>query len=243
MPTAALLFFSQLRARDGWREAMSGAVAGTVAMVPEGLVLLTSLAFAVAVVRLAQRKVLVQELPAVEGLARIDVLCIDKTGTLTEGKLAVASIEPIDGRRRVRLEGVLAALAAADPSPNATTNAIAERFPTPPDWKPTDGGPFSSARKWSATAFDGQGAWFLGAPDVMLSAIDAGGASRRRSVGDRVRELTDEGSRVLLVARPPALTGERLPDDLGPSASSCSATDRGPTPPRRCATSASRTSR
>ena len=216
VPTAALLFFSQVRARDGWREAMSGAVAGTVAMVPEGLVLLTSLAFAVAVVRLAQRKVLVQELPAVEGLARIDILCIDKTGTLTEGKLAVASIEPIAGDA-APLEGVLAALAAADPSPNATTNAIAERYPTPPDWKPTAGEPFSSARKWSATAFDGQGAWFLGAPDVMLSVIDArSGGVGDRSVGDRVRELTDGGSRVLLVAAAAGLTGERRPDDLRP---------------------------
>ena len=75
---------------------MSGAVAGTVAMVPEGLVLLTSLAFSVAVVRLARRRVLVQELPAVEGLARVDVLCIDKTGTLTEGRLALDRIERLD---------------------------------------------------------------------------------------------------------------------------------------------------
>ncbi|MET0799739.1 MAG: HAD-IC family P-type ATPase [Actinomycetota bacterium] len=216
VPTAALLFFSQLRARDGWREAMSGAVAGTVAMVPEGLVLLTSLAFAVAVVRLAQRKVLVQELAAVEGLARVDILCIDKTGTLTEGKLAVGSIEPIEGDA-ASLEGTLAALASSDPSPNATTKAIAERYPDPPDWKPTDGEPFSSARKWSATAFDGEGAWFLGAPDVMLSAIDAGGrGAGGASVGDRVRELTDDGSRVLLVAKAARLADERLPDDLRP---------------------------
>ena len=155
VPTAALLFFSQIRARDDWREAMSGAVAGTVAMVPEGLVLLTSLAFAVAVVRLAQRKVLVQELPAVEGLARIDVLCIDKTGTLTEGKLAVQEVEPLDGDE-TGIETVLSALAAADPSPNATTNAIAERFTEPSGWRATVGVPFSSSRKWSASAFEGR---------------------------------------------------------------------------------------
>ena len=97
MPTAALLFVSQLRHHDSWRIAVRGAVAGTVAMVPEGLVLLMSLAFAVAVLRLAKRSVLVQELPAVEGLARVDVLCIDKTGTLTEGKLSVVAVEPLDG--------------------------------------------------------------------------------------------------------------------------------------------------
>ena len=88
VPTAALLFVSQYRVAHALRPALSGAVAGTVAMVPEGLVLLTSIAFSVAVVRLARRRVLVQELPAVEGLARVDVLCIDKTGTLTEGRLA-----------------------------------------------------------------------------------------------------------------------------------------------------------
>ncbi|MEA2551300.1 MAG: cation-transporting P-type ATPase, partial [Actinomycetota bacterium] len=87
VPTAALLFASQLRHHADWRAAVTGAVAGTVAMVPEGLVLLTSVAFAMSVLRLSRARVLVQELPAVEGLARVDVLCIDKTGTLTEGRL------------------------------------------------------------------------------------------------------------------------------------------------------------
>ncbi|HET9311022.1 MAG TPA: HAD-IC family P-type ATPase [Actinomycetota bacterium] len=211
VPTAVLLFVSQIRAVPGdWREAMSGAVAGTVAMVPEGLVLLTSLAFAVAVVRLAQRKVLVQELPAVEGLARVDVLCIDKTGTLTEGKLAVEEVRSLDGDGQ-RLETVLGALAAADPSPNATTTAIADRFTDASGWHAADGVPFSSARKWSGTAFDGQGAWFLGAPDVMLAVTDDAG-----SVGDRVHELAEQGHRVLLVARAHELTGEHLPADLEP---------------------------
>ena len=219
VPTAALLFFSQMRARDDWREAASGAVAGTVAMVPEGLVLLTSLAFAVAVVRLAKQRVLVQELPAVEGLARVDMLCIDKTGTLTEGKLAVQRVEPIDGDERA-LGQVLAALAAADPSPNATTNAIAERFYAPPDWQVSGGVPFSSARKWSASAFDARGAWFLGAPDVMLPSID--GDERvsdddEPSLRDRVRELADEGHRVLLVAKASALADDQLPADLEPA--------------------------
>ena len=127
VPTAAAAVRSQYRVHDSWREAVSGAVAGTVAMVPEGLVLLTSLAFAVAVVRLARQRVLVQELPAVEGLARVDVLCIDKTGTLTEGRLG-------DRARRPRLDETdpapaLAALAAADPAPNATMRALAEAYP------------------------------------------------------------------------------------------------------------------
>ena len=212
VPTAALLFFSQLRARDDWRDAMSGAVAGTVAMVPEGLVLLTSLAFAVAVVRLAQRKVLVQELPAVEGLARIDTLCIDKTGTLTEGSLALQRIEPlIGGDDDAVVEAALGALAAAEPSPNATTKAIAERYSDTSGWHAIDGVPFSSERKWSASEFEQRGVWFIGAPDVMLATLDDA-----ESVRERVRVLAEQGARVLLVARAQALTDERLPPDLEP---------------------------
>ena len=211
VPTAALLFFSQLRARDSWRAAASGAVAGTVAMVPEGLVLLTSLAFAVAVVRLARRNVLVQQLPAVEGLARVDMLCIDKTGTLTEGTLSVQRIEPIDDDE-LAFGQVLAALAAADPSPNATTNAIAARFSDAPGWHAADSVPFSSSRKWSASAFDGHGAWFLGAPDVMLAVVNDA-----ESLREHVREIADQGHRVLLVAKASALTEEQLPADLEPA--------------------------
>ena len=218
VPTAGLLFFSQLRARDDWREAASGAVAGTVAMVPEGLVLLTSLAFAVAVRRLARLRVLVQELPAVEGLARVDMLCIDKTGTLTEGKLSVQQIEPLDGDEHA-LGQVLAALAAADPAPNATAIAIAERFHAAPDWQVASGVAFSSTRKWGASSFEGQGAWFLGAPDVMFSSTGGvqAAADGERSLRDRVRELADQGHRVLLVARASSLDDDRLPADLEPA--------------------------
>ncbi|HEU4355756.1 MAG TPA: HAD-IC family P-type ATPase, partial [Actinomycetota bacterium] len=93
VPTGVLLLISQLRSNVSVRDAISGSVAGTVAMVPEGLVLLTSIAFAVGVVRLARQRVLVQELPAVEVLARVDVVCVDKTGTLTEGRLTVEAVE------------------------------------------------------------------------------------------------------------------------------------------------------
>src|SRR3954447_4740984 len=145
VPTAALLFVSQYRTLGAWRPALSGAVAGTVAMVPEGLVLLTSIAFSVAVVRLARRRGLVQELPAVEGLARVDVLCIDKTGTLTEGKLTLDRVERFDDD--LDPGPVLAALAAADPAPNATLRAIGDGFGAADVWTVEDAVPFSSARK------------------------------------------------------------------------------------------------
>ena len=188
VPTAALLFFSQLRHHANWRLAVSGAVAGTVAMVPEGLVLLMSIAFAVAVTRLAKRNVLVQELPAVEGLARVDVLCIDKTGTLTAGKLAVVAVEPLDGDDR--FEPALAAIAAADEHPNATMAAIAERYPTAPSgWSETASVPFSSARKWSAVSFADQGSWFVGGADVLID-----GNGRGEHAASQTRRRRGRGS-------------------------------------------------
>lgn len=210
VPTATLLFISQIRHHDSWRQAVSGAVAGTVAMVPEGLVLLMNIAFAVAVVRLAKRNVLVQELQAVEGLARVDVLCIDKTGTLTEGKLSVLAVEPLDVEAPVA--EALAAIAADDPHPNATMSAIRQRFPAAPaGWSPTGSVPFSSARKWSATSFDGHGSWYVGGADVLLRGDDVGQAL--------VQDATTTGARVLVLAHASGIDLEaELPADLRPAA-------------------------
>ncbi|MEO8422576.1 MAG: cation-translocating P-type ATPase [Actinomycetota bacterium] len=210
VPTAALLFVSQLRHHDSWRKAVSGAVAGTVAMVPEGLVLLMSVAFAVAVLRLARRNVLVQELPAVEGLARVDVLCIDKTGTLTAGKLAVISVESLD--RDVQVEEALAAIAAADEHPNATMAAIHERYPTvSSSWSQTASVPFSSARKWSAVAFGDKGSWLVGGADVLIGPEDA--------ASGRAADAAAEGARVLVVARADGMPQDgRLPQSIRPAA-------------------------
>jgi cation-transporting ATPase E len=211
VPTAILLFASQLfRAHESVRGALAAAVAGTVAMVPEGLVLLTSVAFAVGVVRLARHRVLVQELSAVEGLARVDVLCIDKTGTLTEGRLAVEEIEALDAG--APHDAALAGIAAADPNPNATMTAIAERFRRPDeDWRAGETVPFSSVRKWSAAAFDSHGTWVLGAPDVILAADDP---LRARAEGEAAL-----GRRVLLLERTDTpITNETLPTSLEPIA-------------------------
>jgi cation-transporting ATPase E len=210
VPTAVLLVISQLRSNASVRDALRGSVAGTVAMVPEGLVLLTSIAFAVGVVRLARRRVLVQELPAVEVLARVDVVCVDKTGTLTEGHLALDLVEVlVEGAAQ---DEALAALAASDPHPNATLLAIREAFPDVPEgWHADATVPFSSARKWSAAAFDGHGTWVLGAPDVMLDGATP--------VGLRTQELAEAGRRVVLVSRTDGgLDGEALPPGLEPVA-------------------------
>jgi cation-transporting P-type ATPase E len=195
IPTAALLLVSQLRSNASVRDALRVSVGGTVAMVPEGLVLLTSVAFAVGVVRLAQRRVLVQELPAVEVLARVDVLCIDKTGTLTEGRLVVDEVELLaeDGSHRE----ALAALAAAEPHPNATLLAIRETFPGPSEgWLAASTVPFSSARKWSGAGFGTRGTWVLGAPDVLLGSRPGDDANLTKA-----RMHAEAGRRVVLLGR------------------------------------------
>ncbi|MDH4171655.1 MAG: HAD-IC family P-type ATPase, partial [Acidimicrobiia bacterium] len=154
IPIGLLLASSQfLRRHEGWRPSIISTVAGLVGMVPEGLVLLTSMAFAVGVVRLARQRCLVQELPAIEVLARVDILCADKTGTLTEGLLAVSEVETLEGADPATVDAALAALAHLDPDPNATSRALAQRLTEPGDWSLTGRVPFSSARKWSGMTF------------------------------------------------------------------------------------------
>src|SRR6185369_16901536 len=133
VPAAILLIISQHHSQKDWREAAISAIGGIVAMVPEGLVLLTSVAFAVGVVRLSKRRTLVQELPAIEVLARVDVVCLDKTGTITEGSMDVADVLEV-GDGFPDLDTVLAAVAGADPDPNATQRALLEKYPEMPDW-------------------------------------------------------------------------------------------------------------
>ncbi len=167
VPAGALTIYNQLAGDDALPDALRGMVAALVPMVPEGLILLTSIAFAVGVVRLGKRQCLVQELPAIEGLARVDTVCADKTGTLTENGMRLAEVRSLcteDGK----VHSALAALGAVDPRPNASLQAIIEASSDHPQWITTAIAPFSSARKWSGASFDGHGNWVLGAPDVLL---------------------------------------------------------------------------
>ena len=203
VPVAALLVGSQLAVHDdNLAEAFRGSVAGVGSMIPEGLVLLTSVAFAVGAIRLGRHNVLVQELAALEGLARVDVLCIDKTGTITEAELEVGEVEALgDGP----VPEALAALAAASGG-NATLRALGAAYTEPPSWPVEQAVAFSSARKWSASDFGPHGAWVLGAPDVVLADAPDD------DVRDRVDAIAASGRRVLLLARAPdGLDGERLP--------------------------------
>ncbi|CAM3022211.1 HAD-IC family P-type ATPase [Skermania piniformis] len=185
-PAGALIIYNQLFASgQSWRPAVNGMVAALVPMVPEGLVLMTSIAFAVGVVRLGKRQCLVQELPSIEGLARVDVVCADKTGTLTENGMRVAEVESLGAADP---SAVLAALAADDPRPNASVAAIGEAYPSKPGWACTATAPFTSVKKWSGQSYGEHGNWVLGAPDVLLEpgSETAVRAEQRGATGLRV---------------------------------------------------------
>jgi cation-transporting P-type ATPase E len=207
VPVAILLTVSQLAYAGGaFPDAVAGAVAGIVTMIPEGLVLLTSVAFAVGVIRLGRRRCLVQELPAIEVLARVDVLCLDKTGTLTEPGMELDQvIELLPG---VPAREVLTSLAGAQERPNATLQAIASGLAGPPaegapvpaaaqrreaPWRPVHLVPFSSARKWSGAVFadagPASGGWVLGAPDVLLPPSDPAREQAGAKAADGLRVL------------------------------------------------------
>ena len=212
LPVVALTFYSQNRIAGGsggdWREALVLSVASVIGMIPQGLVLLTSMNFAIGSATLARRGVLVQELPAVEVLARVDCLCLDKTGTLTTGGIRVREVDVVAGDA----DTVMSALAsAASDRTNATAEAIwahvgegarsgaSERI----EWSV----PFSSARKWSAWGTGGE-SWILGAPEFVIDEAVATNAV----LLERVRAIAAQGSRVVaLVRADEAVVDDELP--------------------------------
>lgn len=221
IPAALLLGFSQFSAVGGlshaidtgeWRHAVAGVVAGLVAIIPQGLVLITSIAFGLAAITLARRKCLVQELPAVEVLARVDVVCLDKTGTLTEGTIVFDATRIVSGDAG-DVESVLG-LMGADPAANATAAALAEHFSPPVSWEISERVAFSSARKWSAIETAQHGSWYFGAPEMVLAGLDASHPARTEA-----SELAATGQRVLVLASSAGpLTGEQIQETVEPRA-------------------------
>ena len=205
-----LQLWSQWRAigDQGWQQVVIRSTGGLVGLVPEGLVLLTSVAFLLAAVQLTRQQVLVQELPAVEGLARVNIVCLDKTGTLTVGDIAYEDCEPCADLSAEETREALGAL-ADDPNANGTLKALAAALPPSAGWTRQVTIAFNSARKWSAASFTDRGSLIFGAPDVLLAADDP--------LRDRVSELAATGRRVLLLARSDApLEGQQLPSGVSP---------------------------
>ena len=209
VPLCILLILSQIHTVGGWgtalstgewRQAVVSAVAGVVGMIPEGLVLLTSLNFAVAAMRLARHNTLVQELESVETLARVDALNLDKTGTITDGGIAFNRLVMLGSANATAEQAATQALydCCNEEQPNGTGQAVLAGL------KAQGYGagavesrvPFSSARKWSAVRKSGE-TWYMGAPEVIISALEGDYSS----VLQQVNEYANDGNRVLLVAR------------------------------------------
>ena len=216
VPLCILLILSQIHTVGGWgtalstgewRQAVVSAVAGVVGMIPEGLVLLTSLNFAVAAMRLARHNTLVQELESVETLARVDALNLDKTGTITDGGIAFNRLVMLGSANATAEQAATQSLydCCNEEQPNGTGQAVLAGL------KAQGYGagavesrvPFSSARKWSAVRKSGE-TWYMGAPEVIISALEGDYSS----VLQRVNEYANDGNRVLLVARSTAPLSE-----------------------------------
>ena len=220
VPSCVLLVWSQMHKVGGfveawqtgaWRGAVVSAVAGVVGMIPEGLVLLTSLNFAVAAMRLARKQTLVQELESVETLARVDCLNLDKTGTITDGGIAFVGVENLDNSSvEISLQTSLQTNQALfdlsnEENPNATGVAIMQGLGAQgvaASVHVSNSLPFSSARKWSAVQYvqsSGERAtWYMGAPEVLLSAINY---ANTNELLEKVNSYAEQGERVLLLAK------------------------------------------
>ncbi|GAA3033947.1 HAD-IC family P-type ATPase [Microbacterium dextranolyticum] len=227
-PIGLLVLNAQMQVAGGWRSAwQSGAwvqavvntIASLTAMIPLGLVLMTSITFAVGAARLAARQVLVNELPAVEGLARVDVICLDKTGTLTEGQITYGDATVlVEADRWQRVLGWY----GTAPDANATARTLRGPFGEEAPLEASESIAFSSARKWSAVSFAGaEGTWVLGAPEMIFGAS---ATDRNDPLGAVVIDRAASGRRTLVLGLAPAsLTAaqadaEELPAHVRPVA-------------------------
>lgn len=197
IPIGAALFYTQYFTQDlGLRQAVVSTVAALIGMIPEGLFLLTSVALAVSVVRLAQNRTLIHEMNAIETLARVDVLCVDKTGTVTSPQMQVREVVALEPESwsDADIADTLGAFYRVLEPDNDTARAIAEKFSYGPGWPSRGTVPFSSAAKWSAVNFLDRGAYVIGAPEYVLGSDLA-------PLRSRIRYYTEKGCRVLLLAQ------------------------------------------
>lgn len=189
VPLGVILFFQAFMMRDaGIKESVVVSAAALLGMLPKGLVLLISIALTTGVIKLAKKRILVQDMYAVETLAHVDTLCLDKTGTLTEGHMVLESIVPlqVDSDPNMLLGNYL----AASTDNNLTMQALRQGCPELTDHQPIEVAAFSSQRKWGAVAFEHLGNVYLGAPEKV-----AGSATL-----PQVIEAQEAGLRVLILA-------------------------------------------
>lgn len=226
-PLIILVVNGQMQSRGGWQTAISegtweaavvSSVASIVGMIPEGLVLLTSISFGLAAIQLARQKVLVQELPAVEGLARVDMICLDKTGTLTEGHIVLDNVLELGHKIPPNHWSQILAKIALDENANSTATALKEKFFETNLAETFDNVTFSSARKWSSFSnknlqTEKVETWVFGAPEIVLSQQK----NLDKSFFEKVDSLSKKGLRVLVLAYSlEKIVEEKLPTTLEP---------------------------
>ncbi|MEE0253103.1 MAG: cation-translocating P-type ATPase [Acutalibacteraceae bacterium] len=212
IPVGIALFCKQVFiSHQGFNEAIVGVVAALIGMIPEGLILLTSVVFAVSVIRLSQHKTLVQELYCIETLARVDVLCLDKTGTITEGTMEVTDVLPLHNTTNEELKVALGSLIHALEDDNPTFNAVKSYCTQYDKLTCNHIVPFSSARKWSGASFDENGSYIFGATEFILTDT-----SPYQKI---IEEHSEKGQRVLMLAHSPhQIQDKELPEELHPMA-------------------------
>lgn len=194
IPLGAVYFTVAMIRRGNYNRAILSTAAAMIGMIPEGLVLLTNVALAVSAMNLGRKRVLVSALPAIEALARVDVLCLDKTGTITSGQLRVAGVYPERGETEDTVTQAATAVTYALNDDNETALAIKQAWPQTPSVTTVSTVPFSSSRKWSGATFADGRSLLMGAPEFIF------GAGLPQASRDRIKHATQAGFRVLAVA-------------------------------------------
>ncbi|AQP53212.1 magnesium-transporting ATPase [Vagococcus penaei] len=210
IPVGAILMISSILNGTHLDEAILGSTAAIIGMIPEGLVLLTSVALAVGVIKLSQQNVLVQTMGSIETLARVDILCLDKTGTLTSGKLQVTEYEVIQSvTADLSFETLVGTIIYRLNEDNATGQALMSYFSEySSDLVTTKQVPFSSARKWSAVSFANLGNFYMGAPEYLFSTF----TEKQQA---KMSEAMSQGLRIIAVAHNQSTElSNDLPEDL-----------------------------
>ena len=196
VPIGLVLFIKEIYFfKSGLKPAIISTVAALIGMIPQGLFLITSVALAVSVIRLGKSKILVQELYCIETLARVDVLCLDKTGTITEGIMQVKEVVPFDSKNSIEnIREIASNIINSLNDNNSTFKAMKNYFTENSSWVPINKVPFSSARKWSGVTFKDYGSYVIGAPEFVLN-------NNYEVIKDKVEAYSLKGDRVLLLAK------------------------------------------
>ena len=213
IPIGLILFYQEFKVLQlGLQKSVEGTVSALVGMIPEGLYLLTSIAMAASSLKLARQKVLVQDLNCIETLARVDVLCVDKTGTITEAAMQVEDVIPLRQDPPEYLEQLLSAFYSNAQPENDTARAMQEMFSGESNWVCSQRIPFQSETKWSAAEFEEHGWFLVGAPENIMGTL-------YEQLRETVQQWSGLGYRVLLAAQHTGqLTDTPVPEQLQPLA-------------------------